>query len=114
MGFFYTGYTESCDPKQNLFKIGETVQDYHIRCKQQQIYPLFALELENENSAQRLFVEAYVRLKMSENYSNVKKDYFNYFVDVNNEHQQAKKIAKKAIYFAKEACQMIKIKYQEW
>ena len=121
MGYFYTGYCARNDEwKTNaemLFKIGETCQKIETRIGQLRIVGLKCLKLKNDTKAQRLFIEAYVRLKLAEYYDNLGNDYFLYHtkdsLNIKVQYDEAIELSNKAIQFAKESCIMIQLNYEE-
>lgn len=123
MGYFYTAYcARNDDWKDNaemLFKIGETCQAIEKRIGQIHAFGLRCLKLNNDTKAQRLFIESYVRLKLSEYYKNLGNDYFLYYSQniLNPEfrNSEAIEISNKAIRFAEECCTMINLNYEnDW
>lgn len=119
MGCFYTGYAYK-QRKYGYFKIGETSHQTpakrlsQIRQEWGGFECLGYLILTEETHAERLFVESYVRMKMSQmqNFQHKGNDYFLYSMQSGKaKSPQAHSIADLALNFAIEACQMQGIIY---
>ena len=84
MGCFYTGFDYK-NRKNGYFKIGESgnktpaVRLSQIR-QNDSFQCLGYLLFENDTKAQRLFIESYTRMKMSERYEHTQNDHFLYTI----------------------------------
>jgi hypothetical protein len=118
MGCFYTGYAWK-QRKYGYFKIGETSHNTpakrlsQIRQEWGGFECLGYLILTEESYAERLFIESYVRMRMSQesNLTQQGNDYFRYSIQSGNKNPQAKTLGELALHFAIEACQMQGICY---
>lgn len=119
MGCFYTGYAYK-QRKNGYFKVGETSHSSpaqrlsSLRQEWGGFQCLGYLILKNESYAERLFIESYVRLKMSQEQGLIHcgNDYFKYLMTTNNKKaDQAYSIADLAMHYAIEVCQMQNIEF---
>jgi hypothetical protein len=118
MGCFYTGFGYK-DRKNGHFKIGETGKSTpaerlgQIRQKETFMCLGYVI-LKGDTKADRLFIESYVRAKLSkeEDLTHIQNDHFLYKIKGNDEkYTQAYGIANRALNFAMEACKMQNIEY---
>lgn len=116
MGCFYTGFDYK-NRKNGYFKIGETgkatpaVRLYQIR--QTDCFECLGyIIMTGDTKPQRLFVESYARMKMSEHYEHTQNDHFLYAIRQGEKYEQAFEMAREALGYAEEACKIAGIQYK--
>lgn len=116
MGCFYTGFDYK-NRKNGYFKIGESgnktpaIRLSQIR-QSDSFQCLGYLLFENDTKSQRLFIESYVRMKMSEKYEHTQNDHFLYTIRQGEKYEQAYEMAREALSYAEEACELANVKYK--
>lgn len=115
MGCFYVGFDYK-NRKNGYLKIGETSANSPAnRVANIRHYDNFQLlgyiVMQGESKPQRLFVESYVRLKMSEHYKHTQNDHFLYSIEQGAKYEQAYAIAKEALAYAEEGCAIANVQY---
>ena len=120
MGYFYTGFDYK-NRKHGYFKIGETGQS-NLGARLSSIRQtdsfqcLGYIKLNDETHAERLLVESYVRVMMERlpELTHIQNDHYLYEIDnKDTKYEQAQKFANEALYYAKHACQMFNIQWEE-
>lgn len=118
MGCFYVGYDYK-NRKNGYLKIGES--GYASPAKRlSQIRESDAfeclgyIELFDESKAERLLIEAYVRVQLEKMpcLSHVQNDHFTYTIEQGRKHGQAMEFANLALSHAIQCCKAMGIKYQ--
>lgn len=73
------------------------------------------LVFEDDTKAERLFIESFVRLNLERTigYTHVENDHFEYLIEKGHRKERAMIFADTAIDFAKQACEIAKVKYTE-
>lgn len=108
MSCFYTGFDYK-NRKNGYFKIGETSKTAGTRASQISQGDAFMLlmwtDLPDATKAQRMYIEAYVRMKMAEepDLTHTQNDHFLYSITQGQKYAQAMTLAARAIAYAKEA-----------
>ncbi len=120
MGCFYTGFDYK-NRKNGDLKIGEVGKnglgermgslrsEHNFQC-------LGYIKLINDTKAERLAIESFVRLRMSRisGLTHVGNDHFHYAIESKEtKYTQAQYLANLALTYAKEACEMFEIKWEE-
>ena len=119
MGCFYVGFDYK-NRVNGYLKIGETGKKTpasrlaQIRQKDS-FQCLGYIELQNDSKVERLFVESYVRMKLSQSdigLTHTQNDHFTYHIESkDNKYSQAQEFANLAIQLAIEACHIANISY---
>lgn len=115
MGCFYVGFDYK-NRKNGYMKIGQTSgKTPAARIAVIRQYDCFQLlgyiVMDNATKPQLLFVESYARMKMAEHYEHTQNDHFLYAIEQGAKYEQAYAMAKQALEYAEEACNMAHIKY---
>lgn len=118
MGCFYTGFDYK-NRVNGYFKIGETDKKTpaarlnKIR-KTDSFQCLGWLAIKDESHAERLYVESYVRLMMSNHpdLTHTQNDHFLYTIKKGYKYEQAQEYANLALKYAMEACEEIGLDYE--
>jgi len=115
MGCFYAGFDYK-NRKNGYFKIGETAAKTPAarisNIRQHDSFQLLGyIVMHDETKPQRLFVESYVRLKLSEHYEHTQNDHFLYSIKQGAKYEQAYDMAREALTLAEEACHIAKVEY---
>ena len=120
MGCFYTGFDYK-NRVNGYFKIGESGKKTPSQRLSQirrtdSFECLGYLLFENDSKPERLFIESYVRMKMDQVFdelTHTQNDHYLYTIESKEEkYNQAQKFADAALDFAKEACEIAKVKYK--
>ena len=114
MGCFYTGFDYK-NRKNGYFKIGETEKNTPAarlsQIRQKDAFMCLGYIQVSGDKPERLFIESYVRLKMSKKFEHIQNDHFVYKIEKGRKYEQAFEIAEKALKYAIEACEMINVKW---
>ena len=119
MGCIYAGFDYK-NRVNGYFKIGETANKTPAQrlqtIRQNDCFQCLKwLQMFDDTRSERLFVESFVRMKMSrlEGLEHTQNDHFLYrIISKEEKYSQAQEFAEKAIEFAIQACEMAGIKYQ--
>lgn len=116
MGCFYTGF-DYYNRVNGYFKIGESsyktpAKRYSQIRQTDHFQGLGYLTFTDDTKAQRLFVESYVRMKLSTKYEHTQNDHFLYNIEKGRKYEQAQEMAEEALNYAEEACKIANISYK--
>lgn len=117
VGWFYVGY-DFLNRVNGYFKIGESGQQYlssRLGCIRHgdAFECLGFLMMPNVTDAERLYIEATVRLALERaGFVHTQKDHFLYKIEQGRKAEQAQEMAEQALQCAMWACRMIGVEYE--
>jgi len=118
IGWFYVGY-DFLNRVNGYFKIGESGMQYLSsrlgQIRQSDAFECLGfLKMPNVTDAERLFIEASVRLALERvGFTHTQKDHFLYQIEKGRKVEQAQEIAEMALRFAMSACDLIGVQYEK-
>lgn len=119
MGYFYAG--AKTNQRTNAYaKIGETNQRFlsqrttKIRHQEGNFFVIRYLEIPNSTQAITRAVEGHVRMMLErKGYKNIQNDHYVWETTIEEKMKDYELFAKRAMYYAKQYCDVMNIKYTE-